>query len=460
MTEEEIRNLVQAQRDYFYTGATLPVATRIENLKKLKVLLYQYREDIDKAFMEDFNKGEMDVLSTEFYMAISELDYMLKHVKKLAKTKKVHPSIVNFPAKGALVQEPYGVVLIVSPWNYPLQLTLCPMIGAMAAGNTIICKPSSSSPHVSEIMAKMFSAFDPKYIKFILGGRNDMPGLFDQHFDYIFFTGGYRAGAELMAKAAQNLTPVSLELGGKSPAIVDEDADVDLAAKRLAWGKFLNAGQTCVAPDHFIVHAKVYDEFIADLVKYIKQFYYTADGKLSPDFCHVINEKNTERLLGLIQKEKVVWGGKAEGNALEPTVMKDSQWDDPIMQEEIFGPVVPVLKFDDLNALLSEQMRRPKPLAFYYFTKNMSKAKRVMALMPYGGGCINDAIMHMTSDTMPFGGVGRSGMGSYHGKNSFTTFSHQKSVLIKGHGEMSLKFPPYNEKNMNLLKILAGVKKK
>jgi aldehyde dehydrogenase (NAD+) len=465
MTEEEIIALVDNQRQYFYTGATLPIPFRIEALKKIKNLLYKYRLEINQAFMADYNKCEMDVMSTEFYMAIAEINYLLKHIKKLARTKKVHPSIVNFPAQGYLMQEPYGVVLIVSPWNYPLQLTLCPLVGAVAAGNTVVCKPSSSSPNVSALMAKMFEeAFPKEYIHFILGGRNDMPGLFDQHFDYIFFTGGYKAGSELMQKAAVHLTPVSLELGGKSPAIVDEDADVDLAAKRLAWGKFLNDGQTCVAPDHFIVHEKVYDEFIKDLVKYIKQFYYV-DGKLSKDFCHVINDRQLEKLLAFIPKEskdgnnQVVCGGKNEGRALEPTVIANATWDSPAMQEEIFGPIVPVLKFDNLDKLLAEQMKRPKPLAFYYFTKDKKKAKRVMHLMPFGGGCINNAIMHMTSDSMPFGGVGRSGMGSYHGDMTFKTFSHQKSVLYKGHAELPLAFPPYTDTGIKLMKILSGVKK-
>ncbi|MCI2068220.1 MAG: aldehyde dehydrogenase family protein [Bacilli bacterium] len=454
----EINELVEAQRQYFYSGKTFPVKERIKTLKKIREILFASRQELNEAFMKDYNKGEFDVIATEFYMVISEIDYMLKHLKRMARPKRVHTSIMNFPAHGMLFQEPYGVVLIVSPWNYPLQLTLSPMIGAIGAGNTVVVKPSNYSPNVASCMAKMFSVFPQEYISFVLGGREQNQQLFEQTFDYIFFTGGYVVGTLLMEKAAAHLTPISLELGGKSPAIVDEDANIDDAAKRLAWGKFLNAGQTCVAPDHFIVHEKVYDEFVEDLIKWVKKFYYV-DGKLSPTFCHVINDKHVVRLTGLIQKEKLVWGGKCEGRALEPTIMTNSTFDDPAMQEEIFGPVLPIIKFNDLDKLLEEQLRRPKPLAFYYFSKDGAKAKRVMARMPYGGGCINDTIMHMTSDTTPFGGVGRSGMGSYHGKKTFETFSHQKAVLVKGHAELPLKFPPYSNFNLNMLKIVSHIKK-
>lgn len=454
----EIHDIVTSQREYFYTGETLSIDTRIANLKKMRDLLYKYRIELNKAFMDDYNKGEMDVISTEFYMTVQEIDYMLKHLKKLSKPRKVRTSLVNFPSKGYLYQEPYGVVLIVSPWNYPLQLTLAPLIGAIAAGNTAVVKPSNYAVNVSACMAKIFSEFDPRLISFVLGGREQNQQLFDQTFDYIFFTGGQKVGTLLMEKAAAHLTPISLELGGKSPAIIDEDADIDLAAKRLVWGKFLNAGQTCVAPDYFIVHKNVKDEFVKKVIEYIKQYYYV-DGKLSNNFCHVINEKHVEMLKGLVRPEKVIWGGKVEGCAFEPTVMDNSTYDDPSMQGEIFGPVLPILTFDSLEKLLDDQKRRDKPLAFYYFTSDMKKAKRVMQMMPYGGGCINDCIMHMTSDSMPFGGVGRSGMGSYHGKQTFYTFSHQKSVLNKGKLEINLKYPPYSQRKTNLLKRLAKIRK-
>lgn len=455
----EIQEIVSRQREYYFSGATLPVEKRIITLKKIKSLLYENRSEINKAFMDDYNKCEMDVTSTEFYMVIAEIDYLLKHIRKLAKPKKVRPSIANFPSKGFLINEPYGVVLIVSPWNYPLQLTLAPLVGAIAAGNTVVVKPSNYAKNVSAIMAKIFSAFDPSYISFVLGGREQNQLLFEQTFDYIFFTGGQVVGKLLMTKAAEHLTPVSLELGGKSPAIIDEDADLDLAARRLAWAKFLNAGQTCVAPDHFIVHEKVHDEFVRLLLKYIKEFFYV-NGKLTHNFPYVINDKHVEMLQALIQPEKLIWGGKIPfGRALEPTVLDHATYQDPSMQEEIFGPILPILTFSSLEDLLNEQIRRPKPLAFYYFSKNIRKAKRVMGRMSYGGGCINQAIMHMTSDSMPFGGVGRSGMGSYHGEMSFRTFSHQKSVLVKKKAELKVLYPPYTEKKLNVIKLLAGIRK-
>ncbi len=455
----EIEEIVKNQREFYYSGETMSIEYRKAALIKIRTLLYEHREEINAAFKADYNKCEMDVTSTEFYIVIDEINFLLKHLKKLTKIKKVRPSIANFPGKGYLIQEPYGVVLVVSPWNYPLQLTLAPVVGAIAAGNTVVVKPSNYAKNVSECMAKIFQeAFDSKFIAFVLGGREQNQQLFEQTFDYIFFTGGQKVGSLLMEKAAQHLTPISLELGGKSPAIVDKDADLDLAARRLAWGKFLNAGQTCVAPDHIIVHKSVHDEFVKLLIKYVKQFFYK-DGALSDDFPYVINDKHVEMLKALIDPKKMIFGGHIfNGRALEPTILDNVTYEDPIMQDEIFGPVLPILTFDNLDEFLAAQLRRPKPLAFYYFTTDKKKAMRVMRRMPYGGGCINDSIMHMTSSTMPFGGVGRSGMGSYHGVMSFKTFSHQKSVLAKNKFEVMVKYPPYNEKKLKFIKMLAGVK--
>lgn len=453
----DIKEIVDIQRKYFYSEKTFDVKVRLHNLKKLKALLYKYRTQLNEAFMVDYNKSEFDVLGTEFYITIAEIDYMIKHLKRLSKPKKVRTSIVNFPSKGYLLQEPYGVSLIVAPWNYPLQLTICPLAGSIAAGNTVVLKPSNYCPTVSKVLYKMLGEFEQELISVVLGGRKENTELFDQRFDFIFFTGGDVVGRLLMAKAAANLTPVALELGGKSPAIIDEDADLDLAAKRLAWGKFLNAGQTCVAPDHFYVHEKVKDQFVKKLISTVERYYYP-DGKLSSDFPFVINDKHLVRIKGLIDPKKVVFGGKAEGRQLEPTIMTDVKETDPVMQEEIFGPVLPILTFSNLEDLLEMQKRKEKPLAFYYFSKSKSKARRVMHLMPYGGGCINDSIMHLTNDKLPFGGVGRSGMGHYHGDESFKTFSHQKSVLVKGKKELNVKYPPVTKKKLKMFKFLAKVK--
>jgi aldehyde dehydrogenase (NAD+) len=453
----DIKEIVDFQREYFYSGKTLDVNVRLNNLRKLKSLMYKYRIMLNEAFITDYNKSEFDVLGTEFFITIEEIDFMIKHVKKLAKAKKVGTAIVNFPSKGYLLQEPYGVALIVAPWNYPLQLTICPLVGAIAAGNTVVLKPSNYCPTVSQVLYKMLGEFDQGLISVVLGGRKENTELFDQRFDFIFFTGGDVVGRLLMAKAAANLTPVALELGGKSPAIIDEDADLNVAAKRLAWGKFLNAGQTCVAPDHFYVHKNVKDEFVKKLIEVVKQYYYH-DGKLDGDFPFIINDKHVERITGLIQADKLVFGGKINGRQLEPTIMVDVKETDPVMQEEIFGPVLPILTFDNLNELLEMQKRKEKPLAFYYFSKNKAKAQRIMQLMPYGGGCINDSIMHLTNDKLPFGGVGRSGMGHYHGKESFYTFSHQKSVLVKGKQELNVKYPPVTKGKLKMFKFLAKVK--
>jgi len=451
-----IKETVELQRKYFYFGKTLDVNTRLNNLIKLKELLLKYRVEMNAAFITDYNKSEFDVLGTELYITLAELDFMIKHLRKLAKPKKVKTSIVNFPSKGYLLQEPYGVALIVAPWNYPLQLTICPLIGAIAAGNTVVLKPSNYCPAVSLVLSKMLGEFEPGLISVVLGGRKENTELFDQRFDYIFFTGGDVVGRLLMSKAAVNLTPISLELGGKSPAIIDEDADINLAAKRLAWGKFLNAGQTCVAPDHFYVHESVKDEFVEALIKAVKQFYYH-DGVLDSDFPFIINDKHVERITGLIEPDKVVFGGKIKDRCLEPTIMTNVKETDPVMLQEIFGPVLPILTFSNLEDLLEMQKHKEKPLAFYYFSSDKAKAKRVMQLMPYGGGCVNDSIMHLTNDQLPFGGVGRSGMGHYHGKESFYTFSHQKSVLVKGKQELNTKYPPCTESKMKMFKWLAKI---
>lgn len=448
----DIVSTVATMRSYFASGATLPLAERKKNLLKIRGLLLKYRERFDEAFKADYNKGEFDVLTTEFLLVLSECDYQIRHLKCLAKPRRVRTSLFNFPSKGYLLQEPYGVVLIMAPWNYPLQLALEPLMGALAAGNCCLIKPASYAAHVSKTIADMFEEFgNPNLVSVVLGGREENQALLDQKFDYIFFTGGAAVGRVVLEKASVHLTPVSLELGGKSPCLVDEDADIAIAARRIVWGKFLNAGMTCVAPDYILVHEKVHDRFVAAVLRDVKEFYYK-DGKLSDDFPHIINEKHLAKVTSFLDKDKIIWGGKVEGLALEPTVMDRVTWDDPCMKEEIFGPIMPILTFRDLSVALKEVNAQEKPLAFYYFSQNLKKAKRVMALSPFGGGCVNDTIMHMTSDSMPFGGVGRSGMGHYHGEASFTTFSHQKSVLAKGRFELLLKYPPYSLKKRNWVK--------
>ncbi len=452
------KEMVEAQRAYFASGATWPLEERRKNLEKIYDLLLKYKDKFVAAFREDYNKCEFDVLATEFTLVLQECRFQIKHLKRLAKPKRVPTSIFNFPSKGYLMQEPYGVCLIIAPWNYPLQLALEPLMGCLAAGNTALIKPASATKHVGLVIKEMFDEFDNKgLVDVVIGSRDQVGDLLDNRFDYIFFTGGAETGKNVLAKAAVHLTPCSLELGGKSPCIIDEDADIDLAAKRTVWGKFLNAGQTCVAPDFFLVHHKIHDEYVKKVLEYIKAYYYEGD-KLSPNFPYVINDRQLEKVTSFIDEKKVIFGGKVEGRRLEPTVMDNVTFEDKVMSDEIFGPIMPILPFDDLEEALKKVHSMEKPLAFYYFSKDKKKAKRIMALSPFGGGCVNEVIMHLTNDDLPFGGVGRSGMGAYHGEASFRTFSHQKSVLVKGKMEIPVKYPPYSEKKTNFFKKFAGIK--
>ena len=418
-----IEQAVASQREYFLTGETLNINFRIETLKKIRCLLFENLDKLKDAFMQDYHKCEFDVMANEFSMVIMEIDYLLKHIKHFMKPKKVKGNLINFPSKGYKYYDPYGVVLIMSPWNYPLQLSMLPLVDAIACGNTVVLKPSNYSPTVSLVMHDMLSVFDEKYIKVVLGGRAENQLLLDQKFDYIFFTGGDVVGRLVMQKASVNLTPVSLELGGKSPCIVCESADIDLAAKRITWGKFLNAGQTCVAPDYILVHKYVHDEFIKKVKENIQKYYYV-NGQITDDFPYIINDKHVERLKGLINQEKLICGGKVNGRLIEPTILDHVSYDDAVMQEEIFGPIMPIIDFEDFNTVISRLKSIDHPLALYIFTNNKEEEQKALTNVPFGGGCVNDCIMHLTNDNLPFGGVGKSGMGSYHGKKSFISF-HQ-----------------------------------
>ncbi|MFA5283402.1 MAG: aldehyde dehydrogenase family protein [Bacilli bacterium] len=454
----DIEKIVLDQRAYFKTGLTLPLENRKNNLESIYQLLLKYRKRFNEAFMLDYNKSEFDVLSTEYYLLLEDCKFQIKNLRKLSKPKRVRTGILNFPSRGYLLQEPYGVTLIMAPWNYPLQLALDPLMGAIAAGNTAVVKPASYAANVSRVIYDMFQEFNnPNLVSVVLGGRDENQALLDQRFDYIFFTGGDAVGRIVLEKAAKWLTPVSLELGGKSPCIIDEDADIKLAAKRAVWGKYLNAGQTCVAPDYVCVHESVHDQFIKEAINYVKTFYYV-DGKISDAFPYLINDKHLQKVYSFLDPNKIVYGGKISGRSFEPTIMDRVTWDDPIMQAEIFGPIMPIITFNNLDELLSIINGKEKPLAFYYFSKNVKKAKYVMSLSSFGGGCVNDTIMHLTNNNLPFGGVGRSGMGSYHGAQSFKTFSHQKSVLVKGKLEINTKYPPNTPQSLKMIKKLGHIK--
>ena len=454
----DIHQIVINQRKYFKSGATLNIDERLNNLKKLEALIKEYLPKFNEAFKKDYNKCPFDVLSTEIYLVLEDIKYMIKHLKKLSKPKRVKTSLINFPSKGYLINEPYGVVLVMAPWNYPFQLALEPLVGALASGNTVVVKPGSYCKNVSETINELLSHFDERLIKVVLGGREQNQQLLEERFDYIFFTGGVTVGKLVLEKANRYLTPVTLELGGKSPCIVDEDADLEIAARRIVWGKYLNAGQTCVAPDFIYVHQKIHDQFIHYVKEYIKQFYYDQNHQITANFPYLINEKHLNKVMSLVDEEKIIIGQKSDNRLVEPIVLDHVTWDDKIMSEEIFGPVMPILEFTNLNEVINLLKDKEKPLAFYYFSKNKKKAKEVMKSVSYGGGCINDTIMHLTNENLPFGGVGLSGYGAYHGKKSYETFSHQKSVLMKGKTELNVKYPPYRDTSYNMLKWLSKIK--
>lgn len=457
-----MNNIIELQRNYFNTGATLGYDFRLNQLKRLKSIIRKYEPEILEAFLKDYNKSAFDVLSTEIGYSLIELNYLIKHLKKLMKPKKAKTTTINRPSKGYIVPEPYGVTLVVAPWNYPFHLSIVPLAAAMAAGNTVVLKLSTNTPTLSGLLYTIIMQHFPReYIYVTWNSPTERETLFGGRFDYIFYTGSPAVARELQLRQAQDgrLTPMTLELGGKSPCIVDKDADIDAAARRIVWGKYLNAGQTCVAPDHVYVERSVKDELVSKMIAYIKEFYYNKNGgeyTLRDDYTYIVNEKTVERLRGYLEDVRVLWGGKAEGRRMEPTIIDMVTEKSPIMQEEIFGPVLPVLAFDDIFALIRTIKGQEKPLAFYFFGKEY--ANMIMRESHFGGGCVNDTIMHLTEHSMPFGGVGQSGMGAYHGDKSFETFSHYKSILVKHpRKELKLKYPPYNALKLRLLRKYIGL---
>ena len=442
--------ILNKQKDFFNTKTTIDVNFRLLQLKRLKLQIKVYYEQLCMAFKKDLNKNEFDVVITELSMVNSELNYMIKHLKSLSRPKKVFSSILNFPSKAYKIYDPYGCVLVASPWNYPFQLTMIPVIGAIAGGNTVIVKPSRNTPNITRVIKKIFDIYDDSYV-YVVTDEEEINSLFEENFDFIFYTGSPTKAKELMFKQSKFLTPMVLELGGKSPCIIDSDADIETSAKRVVWGKFLNAGQICVAPDYILLNSSIKDVWLEKAKEYIEEFYYL-DGSLSEDFVKIINKKNLERLEGLIDKNKIYFGGNTYKDKLEPTILTGVTREDKIMQEEIFGPLMPVIEFDDLNQELKIIEDLDKPLALYYFGFDKEKIKKIESCCRFGGGCINDVIMHLTEENLPFGGVGNSGMGSYHGKKTFYAFTHEKSVLVKNKMELNLKYPPTTSKKLKFIK--------
>ncbi len=457
----DIEKLVEKQRAFFESGATLDLHYRRSMLTCFGKVLEDSRAEIDKALAADLRKHPMESLMTETGMVLDELKYVLLHFQKWAETKKVRTPIAQFPSRSFVMAEPYGNVLVMSPWNYPLQLSLEPVIGAVAAGNTVVIKPSAYSPKTSELVAKIVAkAFPEELVAVVQGSREENAKLLEQKWDYIFFTGSPAMGRIVMQKAAANLTPVSLELGGKSPVIVDKTANLKVAARRIAFGKVLNAGQTCVAPDYLIIDSSVKDAFLDFYRKVIEEFF--PDGYDSLPV--IVNKKHYDRICGLIDRSmeqgaKLYMGGarKDEIRFIEPCVLTGVTFDSPVMQEEIFGPVLPVIETDNMDKVIEDLKRRPKPLALYLFTKNRKFRKKVLANLSFGGGCVNDTIIHLATPYMGFGGVGNSGMGSYHGRKSFDTFTHYKSIVRKSNIiDLPMRYHPYTEAKTKMIDKFLG----
>lgn len=433
MTEQEIKNILQQQNHFFSSGKTIPAEFRLKQLESLKEAMIRHEADLAAALKEDLGKSRMESYMCEIGLTLSELTWMQKHLRNLMRSKRVSTPVAQFAAKSFRSPSPYGTVLIMSPWNYPVLLTLDPLIDAIAAGNTAVVKPSAYAPCTFNVMKTMIEeCFPAHYVAVVDGGRAENQALLQQRFDMIFFTGGKTVGREVLRHAAEYLTPVTLELGGKSPCIVDSTAKIRLAAKRIVFGKYLNCGQTCVAPDYILCDKRIRDELITAILAEIeKQF--GKEPLKNPNYGKIINEKHFERILGLINGEKLVYGGQSEPESLRiaPTVLNNITWDDAVMGEEIFGPLLPILTFDTLDEALDTVESHPHPLALYFFSEDKAAQKKVLDTCRFGGGCINDTIIHLATSDMPFGGVGESGMGSYHGRVGFETFSHYRSIVDK-----------------------------
>ena len=433
MTEQEIKDILQQQNHFFSSGKTIPAEFRLKQLESLKEAMIRHEADLAAALKEDLGKSRMESYMCEIGLTLSELTWMQKHLRSLMRSKRVSTPAAQFAAKSFRSPSPYGTVLIMSPWNYPVLLTLDPLIDAIAAGNTAVVKPSAYAPCTFDVMKTMIEeCFPAHYVAVVDGGRAENQALLQQRFDMIFFTGGKTVGREVLRHAAEYLTPVTLELGGKSPCIVDSTAKIRLAAKRIVFGKYLNCGQTCVAPDYILCDKRIRDELITAILAEIeKQF--GKEPLKNPNYGKIINEKHFERILGLINGEKLVYGGQSEPESLRiaPTVLNNITCDDAVMGEEIFGPLLPILTFDTLDEALDTVESHPHPLALYFFSEDKAAQKKVLDTCRFGGGCINDTIIHLATSDMPFGGVGESGMGSYHGRVGFETFSHYRSIVDK-----------------------------
>ena len=453
---ENILNIFNSQKEFFYSNKTKDINYRINNLKKLKNLIKENEQDIMDALYKDLRKSNFESYATEIGIVYDELNLHIKNLRKWYKREKRKSPIVHFPAKSYIYKDPYGVTLIIGPFNYPFQLVIAPLIGAISAGNCAIIKPSESTQNIALLLEKIINEnFKENYIRVVnpLGGKDTVSYLLDLKFDYIFFTGSVSVGKIIMEKASKNLIPVTLELGGKSPCIVDNSAKLDLAAKRIVWGKFLNAGQTCVAPDYILVQKDIKEKLLKELKKELL-LQFGSDIKSSSDFPRIVNKHSLLRLKNYLNDGEIYFGGSVDEKDLylEPTILTNIKENSLIMEEEIFGPILPILEYSSLDEALTYVINKDKPLALYYFSEDSTSIEKVLNSTTSGGVTINDTIIHVASSYLPFGGVGSSGMGAYHGKASFDVFTHKKSVIKRGTFiEFPIKFAPYNNK-INLLK--------
>ena len=456
MDELTLKNILRDQQDYFYSGQTLSLAFRKAMLKKLYNVVKNSEHSIADALKSDLGKSEYESYMCEIGLVLSEITYMIKNLKRFASAKRVKTPLAQFKSKSFVLPSPYGNVLIMSPWNYPFLLTISPLCNALAAGNTVVVKPSAYSPATSAIVKKILEeAFEQKYVAVVTGGRAENQFLLKQKFNMVFFTGSQGVGKEVLRNCAEHLTPAILELGGKSPCIVDESAKIELAAKRIVFGKFLNCGQTCVAPDYILCHSSVKDALVKAIISEVKK-QFGENPLTNANYGKIINQKHFERLLGLIDATKVVCGGDCNSETLqiEPTVMAGVTFDDAVMQEEIFGPILPILTYDDFNSTISALQLKQKPLALYIFSENKQNIDKALNSVSFGGGCVNDVVIHLATSEMGFGGVGESGMGAYHGEIGFNAFSHKKSIVSKATWmDLPMRYQPYTKKNEKLLRL-------
>ena len=456
MENTSLQALFDSQQLFFTDGKTRKPSFRKEALRKLRSAILMHEEELYEALHKDLHKSPFESYATEIGFVLDELRFHLKKLHKWVKPKKVSSSIISFPARSYKTYEPLGTVLIIAPWNYPFQLMMAPLIGAVSAGNTVIIKPSEIAENTALVIQKMInSSFEKEYIHVVTGAADVSQALLKLKFDHIFFTGSPRIGKIVMQSAAKQMVPVTLELGGKSPCIVDETAPLKLTARRIVWGKFLNAGQTCIAPDYLFVHEKIKEPLIKAMVAAIKKAF-GEDARKSPDFPRIITRANMERLITLLDGAKIAYGGHfdKEEKYFEPTILDEVNFDLPVMQQEIFGPVLPVLTFKNTDEIIAQVNARPRPLALYVFSKNRSFQKKIIGAIPAGGVTVNDTLMHIASNKLPFGGVGNSGIGKYHGFFSFETFSNAKPVVYRGTWiDPPVRYAPYGRK-LKIIKYL------